>query len=120
MDFYVGEDDWLPGVIYHRDGFLDSLCEGGRVTLFMDLCRGMMLDSEARHHVARKLDVNGPLVAQHGMKDAIDLLKRCLRIAQDGRGYCQLLEDAPSACRTPALCDAVVDFSRVPLSPARR
>ena len=56
-----------------------------------------------RHHVTRQLNVNGPLVAQDGVKHTVDLLKGGLRIAQHRRGYRQLLKDLSLGIEFPDL-----------------
>ena len=82
VHFDIGQDHRLSRAIDHLNGLIESFRERGGVARFVDAGRRMVLDSEARHHIARNFDVDWALVPQSGMQNAIDLLKRRLRITE--------------------------------------
>ena len=89
----IGDDDRLSRIPDHELRLVQRFAERCGVACLMHVGGRVMRDARHVHHVARELDVNGPLVSQRGVQHAVDFLKRGLRIAQDGRGDGELFED---------------------------
>ena len=89
----VRNDDRLDSAVDEPDGIIDGGAEHFQVAGFMNFERPMMWNSWHLHHVPREFDINGALVTEAGMKNAIDFLEGSLRIAEHSGSDSQLLED---------------------------
>src|SRR3954469_9856641 len=89
----VRNDDGLDSAVDKPDGILDGGAEHFQVAGFMNFERAMMGNPGHLDHVPRQFDIDGALVTEAGMKNAIDFLEGSLRVAEHGGSDGELLED---------------------------
>jgi hypothetical protein len=93
MDFDIGENYRLAGALNHFVRFGERGAEAAPITSLVDIRWFIVRYSLNECQIARYFYVNRSFITQRGVENAVNFLKRSLRIAQDRRCDRELLED---------------------------